>query len=305
MPLSPLQNPSTVSQKIIGLLKGTLAATVLFSIIIFFNVLQVVSVVLLPVSRKLVRKINRELANAWWGISDVWAEHWWKINIIHSGDEVPKEENAFVFSNHQEMSDITSLFRFGRSKNRLGDFKFFVKDPLKYIPGIGWGMIFLDCIFLKRNWNKDKIKIKSLFSKFKEDDIDIWLISFVEGTRLRPHKLTASQEYAKANGLQPLKHVLIPRTKGFVASLHGLREHLDAVYDVTIGYTKGVPTLWQWSKGYVKQVHVHISRHPIGSIPETDDGAAEWLRNRFTVKDQLLDNFYRVGEFEPLQNVQN
>ena len=298
MPLPALAEPKSFSQKAIGFCKGTLSFGTLFLLIIFFNLIQVLSILLVPISRSLVRKINRELANTWWCLSDIWAEKLWNIDIKHFGDKIPAKENAFVFCNHQEMTDITVLFRLGREKGRLGDFKFFVKDPLKYIPGVGWGMVFLDCIFLKRNWNKDKQKIKSLFSKFTRDNIDIWLISFVEGTRSREHKLAASQKYAAANGLEPLQHVLTPRTKGFVASLHGLRDHLDAVYDVTIGYSKGVPTLWQWCKGYVKEVHVNITRHPIEALPTSDEETAKWLQERFVVKDQLLENFYTTGSFE-------
>ena len=58
-------------------------------------------------------------------------------------------------------------------------------------------------------------------------------------------KHDAAVKFAKAKGLPEPKHVLIPRTKGFVATVQGLRDDLlDAVYDVTIWYpNKKFPTL--------------------------------------------------------------
>jgi hypothetical protein len=43
-----------------------------------------------------------------------------------------------------------------------------------------------------------------------------------------------SNEFAKRDGKQPLKHLLLPRTRGFNASLECLRESSPVVYDVTM-----------------------------------------------------------------------
>lgn len=45
----------------------------------------------------------------------------------------------------------------------LGDMKWMVKDIIKYVPGVGWGMLFLDCIFVKRDWTTDKESIRKTF----------------------------------------------------------------------------------------------------------------------------------------------
>ena len=292
MPLPRLQGPNSNLLKLLGLVKGLISATFLFISLIIINFLQCLSLLTLPFSRILFRSINRFFANVWWSACDLWAEHWWKINVQFLGDKVPEKENALLVSNHQDMADITSLFRIARSKKRLGDIKWFVKDFLKFVPGIGWGMIFLDCIFLKRNWDRDKKHVNDMFSKFEKYDIPIWAISFVEGTRLRPNKLTKSQTYAKRNGLIPLKHLLTPRTKGFTATVIGLRNHLDAVYDVTIIYNDGVPTLWQWAQGYVKSVNIHIKRFSIEDLPVSQEDLSSWLLKRFKIKDELLDHYY-------------
>jgi 1-acyl-sn-glycerol-3-phosphate acyltransferase len=194
------------------------------------------------------------------------------------------------------VAGVATLFRFGRSKGRLGDLKWFVKDILKYVPGIGWGMVFLDCIFLKRDWNRDRNSLDRTFGKFMREQIPMWTISFAEGTRVQPRKLERSQAFAEERILPRLEHLLLPRTKGFVATVKGLREHLDAVYDVTIAYEKGVPTLWQWSKGYVHKVNLHVRRFPMDDLPQDDEELASWLYARFQEKDARLGHYYESGE---------
>jgi hypothetical protein len=127
--------------------------------------------------------------------------------------------------------------------------------------------------------------------------VPLWLVSFVEGTRITPAKLERSQNYAEATGLEPPNHVLIPRTKGFVASVQALRQSLDAVYDVTIGYPDGVPTLWQYIKGHARVAHLHIRRYPIAELPTRAAGLAQWLIRQFGEKDRLLERFYATHSF--------
>jgi hypothetical protein len=122
-------------------------------------------------------------------------------------------------------------------------------------------------------------------------------MTFVEGTRVRPAKLARSQAYAREHGMKELHHVLVPRTKGFVASVQNLRGHVTAVYDLTIGYENGVPTLWQWIKGYVRRVHLHVRRYPVESLPVEEEPLSAWLVERFEEKDRLLESYYRSGSF--------
>ncbi len=95
----------------------------------------------------------------------------------------------------------------------------------------------------------------------------------------------------------PLRHVLYPRTKGFVATVQTLRGHITAVYDVTIGYVGGVPSMWQWTRGNVPRVHIHVRRFPVDRLPAGDTALAEWLVAGFRAKDALLDALYRDGTF--------
>lgn len=296
MPLSPLPKVTGFGLNIWRTLKGVLAAVTTMSTLICCNILQVVSALFLPLSRPLVRTLNRWIGGSWWALCDIMAETW-GIHIEISGDLLPLKENVMVTANHQAMTDINTLFRLARQQKRIGDLKWFVKDIIKYVPGIGWGMIFLDCIFLKRDWKKDKKRLFKQLSRFQEEQIPIWTLSFVEGTRIRPHKFEASKAYAKSIGVEPLQHLLLPRTKGFCLTLTALREHLDAVYDATIGYVDGVPSMWQWCRGDIKRVELHVRRFPIEEIPKEEEALSEWLKARWREKDELLAYYYEHGHW--------
>jgi len=226
-----------------------------------------------------------------------WAERLYNVRIITTGDDVPKRENAVVVSNHQQMPDIPALMYFARTKDRLGDLKFFVKKQLKWVPGMGWGMQFLDCLYVDRDWTSDREHIRKTFASLVDGEVPVYLVSFAEGTRLTLPKLEAAQAYAREHGLAVPRHTLVPRSKGFAASVEGLRTHIDAVYDLTIGYEGAVPTLWQYIKGMVRRIHLHARRFPVAELPESADDLRRWLMARWEEKDRLLEHFYETGAF--------
>ncbi len=269
----------------------------LFILLLCCNFLQLVTLVLLPFSRKVFRKANREIANFWWGSASFCLERLQGIRIHFSGDTVPKQENALLVINHQSMADIPILFGLGHRASRLGDMKWIAKDMLKYVPGAGWGMLFLDCIFVKRQWHLDQVNINRTFHKFFQENIPIWLTTFPEGTRFHARKLLSSQLFSRKHGLPESRYVLIPRTKGFVASVQGLRGHIVAVYDITIGFPDRVPSLLELATGKVTDVYLHVRRFEITSLPMSEAELSEWLRRIFLEKDQLLSHFHAAGQF--------
>ena len=297
MPLNPLSEPASRLARFKGFVSGSIASVFLFSTLLAFNALQTASLLIRLFSPKAFRRVNRWMAKVWWGWCALGAEKFYGTTLIMSGDDVPKRENAIVILNHQDMADITVIFSFARAKERVGDLKWFVKDILKYVPGVGWGMLFIDCLFIKRDWTADRDYIHRVFRNILNYQVPIWLMTFVEGTRVRPEKIARSREYAEKQGLTPLEHVLVPRTKGFVASVQSLRGHIDAVYDLTIGYVDGVPTLWQWIKGYVRRVHLNVRRFAIDAMPEDGEALSSWLMSRFQEKDLLLDYYYAHSAF--------
>ena len=175
--------------------------------------------------------------------------------------------------------------------------KWVLKRPLKYVPGMGWGLAFLDAVFVSRDWARDRETIDRTFAHLRDNAVPLWLILFVEGTRMGPDKLATSQAYARKKGWPEPTHVLVPRTKGFVAAVQGLRAHVPAVYDVTIGYEEGVPTLGQYALGLAPRAHLHVRRHAMTALPEEPRQLAAWLRERWHEKDARMAAYYERGVF--------
>jgi 1-acyl-sn-glycerol-3-phosphate acyltransferase len=297
MPLGPLSDDTGRLTRLARALRALVIIVPGFISLLVFNLAQTASLLLLPFSRPAFRRFNRWSANTWWGACVVASQRLNGSRIVTSGDELPSGENALILANHQQMPDILALMMLARSRGHLGDLRFFVKHALKWVPGIGWGMQFIGCPFLRRDWTRDRESVRRTFGTLVRERIPVWLVSFAEGTRVTPEKLVANAEWAASRDLPATRHVLIPRTKGFVATIEGLGGHLDAVYDVTIGYEDGVPTLWQFITGAVHRIHLHLRRFPIDDLPRSEDGLRDWLFACYRAKDELLESYYTTGAF--------
>jgi 1-acyl-sn-glycerol-3-phosphate acyltransferase len=264
------------------------AATLLLS-----NLLQTCTLVVAPVFPRLFRAANRRISSAWFFLLSWSIEVPLGVEIVLSGDAIPWRENAVVMANHQAMSDIPVLVAVAHRAGRKGDLKWFVKKQLKWVPGIGWGLQFLDCLFVRRNWTADKTSVLATFEKIRKHRSPFWVVSFLEGTRLTAAKLARSQAYGQKQGLPVLRHVMLPRTKGFQATLEGLGHQTQAVYDLTIVYEGAVPSLLGLFFGPLERVHVHARRYTQWPRENVD----QWVVERFREKDELLERFRRTGSF--------
>lgn len=287
----------SLSRRLRGDLGAWIGGSFLASSLLSINALQVCSLVIRPLSDNAFRRFNRGLAGLWWTWLVDWAEHVQGIQVIVTGDDVPAGENAVIIANHQQMPDILVIMELASRKRRLADLKWFMKDSLKFVPGVGWGLIFLDSLFVKRDWNRDQETIERTFSMIHQKRIPFWLIMFVEGTRITPRKLERCQDFARQQGLPVPRHVLIPRPKGFLAAMEGLGRQVDAVYDLTIGYPERIPDLLEFFRGRAPKAYLHLKRFPRSELPVQKDRLAEWLRSRFEEKDRLMDEFVRTGKF--------
>ena len=279
-------------------LRGVLVGAISFVYLIFIlNPLQMASIVIYPFSKRAFREVGRWCARSIWGFWVILAERVNAIDMRFTGDALPPRENVLLLPNHQSMADVMVLMTLAWRCGRVGDMKWFVKDIIKYFPGFGWGMYFLDCIFVKRDWARDKDNIEHLFAKYRAEDIPMFLISFLEGTRRTPEKLEAAQAFAVQRKLHVPDHTLIPRTKGFLATMTGLREHLDAVYDIAIGYQQPTPSLVNCFEAKVARIDVHVRRYPIDTLPTDDDELTAWVMERFQEKDDLMAVFNENDAF--------
>lgn len=278
------------------LVVGSISLPLIVISVLLTNLAQMASLVLYLFSPKFAQQVACVLAEFWWNLVMV-AFRFQGGRLIITGDPVPATENAILIPNHQGNMDTFYLFYLSSTVGRMKDTKWFSKEILRYLPGIGWGLWMMGCIFVKRNWADDQKVMDQAFRRYTSERIPIWLVTFLEGTRKTPAKLRASQEYASKIGAVPLNHVLMPRTKGFVATVHGLRGHMDAVYDVTFGYEGPVPGFKEVIFGRLRPLHVHFRRFAMNDVPKDSKALADWVMERFREKDRILEGFLNSGSF--------
>ena len=266
-------------------------------VLLLFVTSQCLSLILIPFSKKTFNKYSHFGSGEWWRLVAFLMRIFHGTKIVVTGDELPERENVLIVPNHQQMTDIICIIVLALEHGSAGDTKWFVKDAVKFVPLLGWSMLFLNNLFVKRSWSRDQKMVEKTFSVIKRENIPLWLILFAEGTRITEEKLVVSKRILKKKNRRVNEHVMIPHTKGFAASIRGLGDHLDAVYDITIGYEGGIPSLWQFICGGTKRVHFHINRFEAKDLPTDAAELSSWLFDRFDNKDMLLDKFSKDSEF--------
>jgi len=81
-----------------------------------------------------------------------------------------------------------------------------LKESLKRVPVLGWGMQFYGFIFLARNWKKDQERFKYRLNKLAQPNVTgerspMWLLIFPEGTNLSNNGRNASKKFADKTGI--------------------------------------------------------------------------------------------------------
>lgn len=276
------------------------------------NALQVLTLIfMLPISRSAYRRANRVLMELLWS-ELVWLMDWWagvqiRVYVESETWRHMGKEHALVISNHR--SDLDWLFGWvlAQRVGCLGSTRAVMKKSTKYLPVMGWSMWFSEYIFLERSWAKDESTLKSSFQSLRGFPQPFWLALFVEGTRFTEAKLKAAQEFAASSGLPKPRNLLIPRTKGFVSAVANLREFVPVVYDITVAVPKEspAPTMKRVLSGQPSVVHLHVRRCLTSDLPQTEDGLAQWCKDTFVLKDDLLekhkvDNTFGEELYKPI-----
>jgi len=243
-----------------------------------------------PFSRWLYRKINAYLLFTLWSQVLILMDWSGSMCAIYTDDETwfkLGQENALILMNHSNELDWLVGWVMADQVNILGNAKLFIKKAVEWIPIIGWAWKFGEIGFLERDWEKDKSTMESFVRNIREYTDPVWLLFFPEGTRFTPEKHAVSMEFAARTGQSHLKHLLLPRTKGFYAITQQLRGKFDAVYSTTLCFnTKlGVfPTLGNIFCGKPVFGEIFLERIPFEDIPEDENESAKWLVNTFLYK---------------------
>lgn len=266
------------------------------------TLVQIVCLPILVLSQEQFYRVNSFLAGCLWFFCDSFMSLMGANISLSSLSRIPKGENALVISNHRFFGDFFLLHHFAIAQSMLPFCRYFAKDSIKFIPVFGWGIYMMGSIMLKRDWARDEKKIKDTFELYLTNELPIWIISFVEGSRFTREKLHHCNAFAKSKGLPLLSHLLVPRTKGFVAAIDTFKRggSVHSVYITTLIYWHpkrplgSTPTVSDFLLGRLHEFrfHVHTRRFDISEIPESAVDVASWLINQYTELDTMLE---RVG----------
>lgn len=120
-----------------------------------------------------------------------------------------------------------------------------LKDSIKYIPIVGFGLRMAGFVFMSRKLKTDQPRLTHRLAQLTRKDpaghrTPMWLLMFPEGTNLSRNGRAASVKWAKRQDIPDLKYQLIPRSTGTYFCLKGLDRTVEWVYDCTLAYD-GVP----------------------------------------------------------------
>ncbi|XP_042624348.1 1-acyl-sn-glycerol-3-phosphate acyltransferase epsilon-like isoform X1 [Cyprinus carpio] len=264
-------------------------------------------------------------------------ENYTGVEIVIYGDIPKKKENVVYVSNHQSTADWIIADMLAIRQNALGHVRYVLKDGLKWLPLYGWYFSQHGGVYVKRSANFDEKAMKKKLSSqtklgtpsskpvswksltslsvmacavrsapnsISPMKSEMYLVIFPEGTRYNPELqkiINDSQDFAAKEGLAVLKHVLTPRMKASHVAIETMKEHLDAVYDITVAYEGTLtadgqrhpaPTMPEFLCQECPRVHIHFSRLNMREIPAEPVFFRRWLHERFEIKDKLLTTFY-------------
>ena len=207
-----------------------------------------------------------------------------------------------VNANHQSWVDILVLQHL--LNRRIPLLKFFLKQPLIWVPVMGLAWWALDFPFMRRHSEaylqkhpemrgRDQETTRRACEKFAL--IPTSVMNFLEGTRFTAAKQARQQS--------PYRHLLKPKTGGVAVALNAMGEKFEAVLDLTIVYPDGVPDFWQFLSGQVRRVIVRVQTLPIPSQLLGGDYAGDaamrqayqqWVHELWLAKDARISTLLGI-----------
>jgi hypothetical protein len=83
-------------------------------------------------------------------------------------------DRLVLIANHQIYTDWLYLWWIAYTNGMHGRLYIVLKESLKRIPVIGWGMQFSQFIFMKRNWEQDKPNMAKHLQKLNKSTSPMW-----------------------------------------------------------------------------------------------------------------------------------
>lgn len=221
------------------------------------------------------------IAESWIGVNnalfDLFTRIRWQVEGL---DALRRDGNYLVLCNHQSWVDIPVLQKvFNR---RIPFLRFFLKQPLIWVPLLGPAWWALDFPFMKRYSRetlakhpelrgRDREATRRACAKFRHMPVSV--MNFVEGTRFTPAKHDAQAS--------PYRHLLRPRAGGLAFVLDAMGDALHAILDVTIVYADGPRSMADLVAGRIRDIRLHVRERPIGPSLRGDYENDAAFRERF------------------------
>ena len=252
-----------------GPVLGSLTLSLLVLNTLFWGVpLHLLAAVKLVTRGGLRQKVNRglrEVAMFWSSgndrVMDLTQQIHWDVEGDQGLDDL--DHSYLLTANHQSWADILALMRV--INRRLPFPRFFAKRELLRVPVIGVALWALEFPLVRRLGREALERDPELGRHDMETTRracecyrlqPVTLISFLEGTRFRPHKHAAQRS--------PFRHLLRPKSGGVGFALEVMGTQLARHVDVTIAYPEGRTGFFEMLSGRIGHVVVRVHQ---GEVP--------------------------------------
>lgn len=262
-------------------------------LLVAVNVSQIASLIIYPLSKDLYHRLAFLIPGLWVRWFSLALVKYFNFNYEVRGADLRSVGRAIVIANHQSIFDIVVIFWLGTHFNKENNLRWLMKRVLKHIPLFGWGGYLARNLFLHRDWAKDRPYLARKFQDLLTTGQDFWLTFFPEGTRITPDNHRQSQQYCQKKGYPLYERVLLPRSKGFIATVQGLRDDVESLVEVTIHYRNGPPTLADIVSGRTIDIVIHNDIIAIAQLSREEQQLKEWLIARYQQADELLASLAR------------
>lgn len=234
------------------------------------------------------------------------------------------DQSAIIIANHQIYSDWLYLW-FIAYLNDCHDHLFIImKDSLRKIPILGYGMKNYSFVFLSRKWETDYQHMKTQFNKICNLSNKVWMLIFPEGTNINNAHLIKSLDYAKKVDGPRMNTVLLPRVKGLYLGLKELAPNTTKIIDFTIAYSghkleEQAQDIYTLFKVYIegqspKKISILINEYEMkDEVPSIDltsfktpskeqeeeemEVLTKWIYKKWEEKDKDMNYYYTNGNY--------
>lgn len=256
---------------------------------------------LMLVSPSWYRWLTDRIVATWLTLPVALLELVFRAKVVITGDGFIPGERSVIIMNHRTRLDWMFLWNCLLRYSYLRLEKICLKSSLKSVPGFGWAMQVASFIFIRRKWEEDRSHFESMLDYFCDIKEPLQLLFFPEGTDLTENTKSRSHDFAEKNSLEKYEYVLHPRTTGFTFIVDRLREgnNLDAIHDITVAYPRNIPQTEKHilSGNFPREIHFHVRRYPIDSLPVLKEDLQRWCQERWKEKEERLRAFYEGDRY--------